>query len=83
MSLAATIPGVAQSSMSSPKTQPLEDPTGKYPKPPFNKSIRPERASGLIGLEINSRYRGYLFYNFGRLNRVQARHAHIGQKDIR
>jgi hypothetical protein len=42
-SLAATIPGVAQSSRSSPKTQPLEDPAGKYPKPPFNKSVRPDR----------------------------------------
>jgi hypothetical protein len=41
MSLAASVPGVAQSSMSSPAAQPLQDPTGKYPKPPFKGQSQP------------------------------------------
>jgi NAD(P)-dependent dehydrogenase (short-subunit alcohol dehydrogenase family) len=41
MSLAASVPGIAQSSVSSPNTQPLEDPTNKYPKPPFKGQSQP------------------------------------------
>jgi hypothetical protein len=41
MSLAATIPGAAQRSISSPKTQLLEVPTEKCPKPPIKGQSQP------------------------------------------